>query len=121
MIETLLVIGTVLGLTVAGLLGAFVPVDMLLYAGGVLTGAGLVIGVPAGFWYHVALYRTLRPRGPVPARWWLHPVPLHAQLQEDERRGVLRWFVAGGLGFCVVVIGFGVTVLGLLAALVSST
>ncbi len=121
MIETLLVIGTVLGLTVAGLLGAFVPVDMLLYAGGVLTGAGLVIGVPAGFWYHVALYRTLRPRGPVPARWWLHPVPLHAQLLEDERRGVLRWFVAGGLGFCVVVIGFGVTVLGLLAALVTST
>lgn len=121
MIEALLVFASVLGLAVAGLLGTFVPVEGLLYWGGVLTGVGLLIGVPTGFWYHVALYRTLRPRGPVPARWWLHPVPLHARLEEHERRGVLRWFVAGGLGFCVVVIGFGVTLLGLLAAFMSST
>jgi hypothetical protein len=117
-IEVLLVIGAVGGLASVALLGALVPPDTLLYAGGVITSVGLAAGVPTGFWYHVSLYRALRARGPLPARWWLHPVPLHSRLREDERSGVLRWFVLGGIGFGVVVIGCGTVVLGLLVAFV---
>ena len=120
MVETLLVLGAVAGLAIASLLGSLVPVDALLYAGGVITLIGLATGVPTGLWYHVALYRTLRPRGPLPARWWLHPVPLHARLLREERRGVLRWFVIGGLGFGFVVIGCLVTVFGLVTAFVGT-
>jgi hypothetical protein len=115
-IEVLLVIGAVAGLASVALLGALVAPATLLYTGGVITCVGLAAGVPTGFWYHVALYRALRPRGALPARWWLHPVPLHSRLQEDERSGVLRWFVLGGIGFGVVVIGCGTVVLGLLVA-----
>ena len=70
--------------------------------------------------YHVALYRTLRPRGPLPARWWLHPVPLHEKLRREERGAVLRWFWIGGLGFGVVVLGCLLIVLGLLVAFVDA-
>jgi len=119
-IETLLVLGAVLGLAAAGLLATLVPIDVLLQLGGVITTVGLLIGVPTGFWYHVALYRTLRARGPLPSRWWLHPVPLHERLEERERDAVLLWFVAGGLGFGVVVIGCSVIVLALLATLTAS-
>lgn len=118
MIETLLVLGAVAGLAFAGLMGSLVPVDTLLQAGGVITVVGLVTGVPTGFWYHVALYRALRPRGPLPARWWLHPVPLHARLRQEERFGVLRWFAIGGFGFAIVVVGCLVIVFGLTVAFV---
>jgi hypothetical protein len=117
-IEVLLVIGAVGSLACVAVLGSLVPPDTLLYAGGVIASVGLAAGVPTGFWYHVSLYRALRARGPLPARWWLHPVPLHSRLREDERSGVLRWFVLGGIGFGVVVIGCGTVVLGLLVAFV---
>ncbi|MGH0032352.1 MAG: hypothetical protein ACQGVC_21375 [Myxococcota bacterium] len=113
MIETLLVLGTLALLGGATLAGTLVPPDVLLQAGGIVTAAGLAVGVPTGFWYHVALYRALRPHGPLPGRWWIHPVALHIQLLEGERRSVLRWFVAGGLGFFVVVLGCAIAVLGL--------
>ena len=60
----------------------------------------------------MALYRTLRARGPLPERWWLHPVPLHDRLEDAERRAVLRWFLIGGLGFGVIVIGCGLIAFG---------
>ena len=116
MIETLLVLAVVTTLCGVTWAVALVPPDALLYAGSLVTAAGLVTGVPTGFWYHVALYRALRPQGPLPDRWWLHPVPLHGRLPESDRRSVLRWFVAGGLGFFAVVIGCALVVLALLGA-----
>jgi len=115
-IEVLVVLGVVAGLALFSLLGALIAPATLVYAGGVIAAFGLAAGVPTGFWYHVALYRVLRHRGPLPVRWWLHPVPLHSRLREEERSGVLRWFVLGGVGFGVVVIGCGTVVLGLLVA-----
>jgi hypothetical protein len=116
-IEVLLVIGAVGGLAAVAVLGALVPPETLLYAGGLITSVGLAAGVPAGFWYHVSLYRALRARGPLPARWWLRPAPLHSRLREDERSSVLRWYTLGGVGFGVVVMGCGTVVLGILVAL----
>jgi hypothetical protein len=115
--ELLLVLGMVAGLAGMALLAAAVDPDVLLQAGAWITLAGLVTGVPTGLWYHVALYRALRARGPLPVRWWLRPVDLHPLLGDRERAPVLRWFVAGGLGFLVVVVGCSVVVLGLLALL----
>jgi hypothetical protein len=115
--EALLVLGAVATLAGMALLAAVVDPDALLRAGAWITLAGLVTGVPAGGWYHLVLYRALRARGPLPARWWLRPVDLHVLLGDPERGPVLRWFALGGLGFAVVVIGCAVLVLGLLALL----
>ena len=41
---------------------------------------GLFIGIPAGWWYHVALYRALAMCTEVPSRWWRKPVELHPLL-----------------------------------------
>lgn len=117
--ETLLVLGVVAGLVGMALLAAVVEPDALLQIGAWITVMGLLAGVPAGFWYHVVLYRALRVHGPLPVRWWLRPVDLHALLHDHERGAVLRWFVLGGAGFLVVVIGCSVVVLGLLALLSS--
>jgi hypothetical protein len=115
--ETLLVLGAVAALAGMALLAAVVDPDALLRAGAWITLAGLVTGVPAGFWYQVALYRALRALGPLPARWWLRPVDLHVLLGDAQRGPVLRWFALGGAGFVVVVAGCATLVLGLLALL----
>ena len=112
MVEALLVFGGVGLLALLGLVApALDPMTVLLCGAGI-TGFGLVTGVPTGLWYHVVLYRCLRPRGPLPARWWVHPVALHAQLRPSERGPVLRWFFAGGVGFVFVVIGCIVVIAG---------
>ena len=115
MIETLWVVGVVGVLTGIGLLGPLIAPHQWMVIGAVLTGVGLVTGVPTGLWYHVALYRCLRSRNALPQRWWLHPVALHPQLLESERRPVLSWFTAGGIGFGIVVLGCTVTLLGVVA------
>ncbi len=112
MLEALLVFGGVGLLAVLGLVGPSLDPLTVLMSGAAITGFGLVAGVPTGFWYHVVLYRCLRPRGPLPPRWWVHPVGLHAELRPDERSVVMRWFVAGGIGFVFVVIGCVVVIAG---------
>jgi hypothetical protein len=105
MVEALLVFGGVGLLALLGLVAPTLDPLTLLLCGAAITSFGLVAGVPTGFWYHVVLYRCLRPRGPLPARWWVHPVALHGMLLPSERPQVLRWFFAGGVGFVFVVIG----------------
>jgi hypothetical protein len=113
-IETLGVLAVVGTLAVVGVLGPLVPPEQWMLLGAVITGVGLLAGVPTGLWYHVALYRCLQPRTQLPPRWWLDPVALHGQLLPGERRGVLTWFTLGGIGFAIVVLGCALTVLGLL-------
>lgn len=115
MFEALGVLGGVALLALIGFLGPLVPPGDWVLTGAVLTAIGLVTGLPTGFAYHVALYRCLRRRIALPARWWLDPVALHSQLLETERRRVLTWFSAGGIGFGVVVLGCAVTLLGVVA------
>ena len=112
MVESLLVFGGVGLLALLGLVAPTLDPLTVLLCGAAITSLGLVAGVPTGLWYHVALYRCLRPRGPLPARWWVHPVTLHAKLLPDERSQVLRWFFAGGVGFVFVVIGCVVVIVG---------
>lgn len=115
MIETFLVLVGVAALVGVGLVGPLIPPHALMLAGGIVTALGLLAGVPTGFWYHVTLYRCLRPRMALPERWWLNPVELHPLLLDEERARVRAWFVAGGIGFVVVVLGCTLTVFGLIA------
>ena len=85
-------------------------------AGIVCAFVGLIFGVPTGFYYHVQLHRCLAPRGALPPRWWWSPVRFHALLSESERRRVMRWFYAGGLGFGLVILGGSIALLSIMLA-----
>jgi hypothetical protein len=86
----------------------------LLALGLILTALGLVVGVPTGMLYHVRLRAALAAGGPLPARWWLHPTPLHERLDADRRRWVMRPFYAGAAGFLAILLGCGLMVVGIL-------
>ena len=108
-----MLLGVVL-LGAAGLAAPLLAAQTLVVAGFVGAAAGLLVGVPTGLWYHVVLYRFLRARGPLPERWWVRPVALHARLAPAERPSVLLWFYAGGAGFLLCVLGCGLVLAGVL-------
>lgn len=109
-VSTLL--GAIVGLSFLGTL----PWEDVMRWGWWMVGAGMALGVPMGFLYHVALRRALKARDVLPARWWWSPIRLNASLTEDERRWVLPWMWAGGVGFVFVTLGLAVVVLGILSA-----
>jgi hypothetical protein len=97
-----------------GILGALVGAAMLvslapwwwLFGGGMgLMALGFLVGVPAGFWYHVLLYRALAPRGALGRVWWLHPTGLHGALTDGEKRRLMGPFKVGAVGFGLVLLG----------------
>ena len=87
------------------------PWETMLVVGLVLVGAGLAIGMPMGFWYHVLLYRALAPRSQLSRRWWINPVAHHPRLTEDEREPVMRWFYISASTFSLCVAGCAIVVL----------
>jgi hypothetical protein len=108
-LELLIVLGLVVGFVAATL----VAWTSLLAAGTLVTGAGLLFGLPAALWYHIVLARGLNAVNALEPRWWLRPASLHARLDATGRRRVLPWFYIGGTGFLVTVIGLGVFGLGI--------
>jgi hypothetical protein len=105
MVELGLVLGLLTALIGGMALVAYAPWDWL-FGGGVLFACvGLLVGVPTGLWYHVLLYRALRPRGALPRNWWLRPDRLHALLAEDQLRRVMRPFRWGAAGFVLSIVG----------------
>jgi hypothetical protein len=108
-------LGIAIGLLVGLVGGAAVLTQVsweFLFGGGIaLIGLGMAVGVPAGIAYHVVLYRTLKPRAPLPKWWLLNPFGLHDRLTSDEKRPVMRWARVGAAGFVVAMLGcvlFGV-------------
>ena len=87
------------------------PWDTVLAVGLVLVAVGLLAGAPMGFYYHVLLHRALAPKGELPRRWWLNPVPLNARLSDEDRPTVMRWFYVSATTFGLCVIGCGVVML----------
>jgi hypothetical protein len=116
MIETLFVIGVV-GLLVLLGTGAYVlSIEALLITGAACIAIGFTVGLPAGTLYHLRLYRCLALRGPVPRSFWLRPTRLHSELEATEWRGIAPWFVIGGAGFGLIVLGCVIVMLGLIRA-----
>jgi hypothetical protein len=112
MFELALVIGLLALITGSAAALAYTAWWALFFAGLVLLGVGLAVGVPAGLYYHVLLYRFLAPRAQLPPRWWLAPNRLHRALEAHELKVVRRWFIAGAIGFGVSVLGCAVAAIG---------
>ena len=116
MIESLIVLGLLALLSVIGWARVLLSWESIAIAGAACSALGLVFGLPAGIYYHIVLHRSLSPRGLLPPRWWWSPVRYHRHLAESERARVLKWFYAGGVGFALIVLGGGVTLVGILLA-----
>lgn len=114
----LVVAGGLLVLLLGGAAATLLPYEMLLDAGIWLSGAGLLLGVPTGFVYHVLLYRALAPRGQLPRGWIWRPLDQHDKLTRGERRRVLPWAYVGGAGFGVIMLGFLAIALSVAAVMV---
>ncbi|HKU40790.1 MAG TPA: hypothetical protein VJR89_21665 [Polyangiales bacterium] len=116
MIEALLVFAVVGLLVLLGTCAYALTIEALLIAGAACIAVGFVIGLPAGALYHVRLYRCLAQRGPVPRAFWLRPTSLHPELESGEWRGIAPWFVVGGTGFALIVLGCLIVMMALLRA-----
>lgn len=113
MIEVALAVLLVVALAIAALVSS-AAWHLLLEVGAICIAAGLLVAVPTGLVYHVVLYRRARLRGPVPERWWLRPVGLHAQLTRPDQRAVMPWFYSGAAGFLVAMLGCLLVAIGAL-------
>jgi len=84
---------------------ALVAVEDLLAAGGWMVAAGFALGLPTGLVYHVLLRRAALEHGILEKGWYWRPTSFHERLPATSRGRFLPWFVAGAVGFMVVVIG----------------
>jgi hypothetical protein len=114
MTEALVVVGVVFALVVLGTLGVVLPIEALAMTGGACILAGFFVGVPAGVYYHYALYRCLSARGKVPSDFIWHPTRFHSQLHSEELRRIRPWFLAGALCFGLIMLGGTIILLGFL-------
>ena len=112
MLELFAVFAGVAFFAALGLGLPLLPPEIVLGAGVALALVGLAVGVPTGLVYHLRLRAVLLARAALPARWWLHPTGLHAELRDGERRAVLGWFAVGGAGFALCVLGCVVAAIG---------
>jgi hypothetical protein len=113
-------LGIVLGITliiasVSAL--TLLPWRGILYLGGLLVLSGFAVGLPAGFIYHVQLYRALGPLQTLPKGWFWRPIPLNKRLMPHDRIRVLPWCYVGGLGFFAIIIGLIVFTVGMVEGL----
>jgi hypothetical protein len=111
-VETTLVLATLLALGLGSAVWATLGADTLIVAGFWLVVAGLGFGLPTGAVYHLELHRSLLRAGTLPARWWLHPTAHHRLLPRSDAPRVLAWCRAGAAGCALVFLGCGVIALG---------
>lgn len=112
MLEALIVVCFVAAIGGGALAWSTFAIEVILAAGLWLVAAGLVVGIPTGFWYHVELRRVLVASGELPARWWLHPTRLHGAIPHERWWRVMGWCYAGALGWLVSFAGCCVFALG---------
>jgi len=111
-LELAAVLGLLILLAAFAVLKTVLAVETVLLLGVGLVAGGLLLGVPTGTIYHLALHASLARAGTLPARWWLQPTALHDRIPEDERGFVLGWCYAGAAGFLVTLLGCAVVAVG---------
>ncbi|MFW6369054.1 MAG: hypothetical protein ACOC0J_00540, partial [Myxococcota bacterium] len=99
-----------IALGIAGSLAALVVLGRMPFPGALATGAwmiggGLLVGVPAGVLYHVALYRAVRRHAEIPRGWLWRPTELHVLVPEEERRSFLPPFLVGAAACGIIFLG----------------
>jgi hypothetical protein len=114
--EALVVFGLVGLLVLFGTMALLLPLEILVLAGVVCIAAGFMLGVPAGTYYHVKLYRALAAHGGVPRGFFWHPTRYHASVPPNEWRNIVPWFAAGAIGFVLILVGCAIVMLGMLRA-----
>ncbi len=112
--EGLLALGLVVALIALAAVSQLFAFGALLGTGAVLVVLGLVVGLPAAIVYHARLAAVLEARDALPPRWYWHPTRLHASLEDDERPDVMPWFLVGAGGWCAVIAGCVLAVIGAL-------
>ncbi|HET6464460.1 MAG TPA: hypothetical protein VFH55_02470 [Nitrospiria bacterium] len=106
MLELSLVLGVVtVILAVRWVMNVGLTASTLTELGLIILTVGIIEGIPTGLYYHVILFRLLRPRGQLPPGWWISPGQYHVHLSDEESRRVRRWFFLGGLGFLLCIAG----------------
>jgi hypothetical protein len=70
-----------------------------------LAGLGAFACIPTGIMYHLRLHKHLARLGRLQPNWYLSPVRLHAELDEEGRRRTMPWFFAGGASFFLFILG----------------
>lgn len=114
MLEIALVLATLVTVGLLGFLATILTPRLMTAIGLWTLAAGLLVGVPTGFWYHVLLYRILSARIALPQKWWWAPVDLHPHLTQQELARLKPWFTIGGIGFVMSVAGGLAAMAGLL-------
>ena len=114
MIEILLVIAALLAVGLVGLAALILTPQLMTEFGLWTLLVGLLLGLPTGLWYHVVLYRLLACRAVLPERWWMDPVGLHARLRAPDFARIRPWFLLGGIGFLLSLVGGLAAIAGLL-------
>lgn len=114
MLELLIVLASLVLIGLTGVVTMVVTPPLMVEFGLWVLAAGLMIGIPTGWWYHVRLYRTLAAKMSVPSRWWQRPVELHPLLTVNEYHRIRPWFAAGAVGFVLCVVGGVAAIAGML-------
>jgi hypothetical protein len=114
MLELTLVLSAVVAVGLIVIVASIVTPGLIAEIGFGVLFLGLLIGLPTGFWYHVILYRFVSARMPLPRAWWLSPSNLHIHLTGIERRRIKPWYLIGGVGFVLCVVGGLAAIGGLL-------
>jgi hypothetical protein len=112
MLELVLVVALVGGLVGIPLVLSVAPWELVFGAGAGLIALGMLIGVPAGAYYHWLLYRAIAPRTTLGRSWWWRPTAWHGALAPSERPRVLRWFYIGAAGFLIAIAGCALFAVG---------
>jgi hypothetical protein len=114
MVEIVIVLSVLLAVGLFGFLTTTLTPALMTEVGLWTLLVGMITGVPAGFWYHVLLYRTLVRKTQLPSNWWTSPVQYHTWLDHDELRRLQPWFRTGGIGFVLALAGGLAAMAGLL-------
>jgi hypothetical protein len=112
-IETLVVVGSVSLLGgLAWMVAALAPLT-LLWCSGIVISLGVALGVPGGVVYHVLLRRELLRLAALAPGWIWRPTAFHGVLDERGIACIRPWFLMGGSGFGLIVLGTALLVVTL--------